>query len=398
MKRKLPFVYLFPLALFSGLLPLTGAGVEPVPMRRPVPSPNGQYEQVRYDGGDGYYHLIYPAGHPDKAVKTPEYFRGTEVIFSPDSRHFALNWYAGSDNGHPLIFWMKEKGAPKELAYTQKKTGKIREQLDDLFWIKFMRDYDLDPLNSGHHRYCYVLEWLDNDTVLLGGHGHGFESPRFYVDSEWCQLYSLKTGSMTADLEGYNKKCRSLPERAIPPCDSYSRNHDEPAIVQEADKFSITLGEKDGGQTCTGGGKGGIIRSDSFYDNGKWFFNYLILNNLGENGQGTCGLWKRQKDGKYVQDPSFNLSDAFIQASGWQLPAEAVPCIYGLCSLSETRFLIQGYAKDSAGGQIAWSTLVFDAEKGEFSSSSDQDKRPLLRTYNDGNVHLFSRERENGKY
>lgn len=351
----------------------------------PAFSPDGRYEYVlnQDDDGDEYFYLIYPSGHPEKAVRTPKYSRGVSLVFSPDSKHFALNWHACSNEAHPLIFRMEEKGNPIEIKYTVSgREGESFTQLDEQFWSRFVYVYDVLDIGLGDHTYCWVLGWLDNDTVLVGGCGHGFEAPRLSVDRSWCQLYSLKTGTMTGKLEQYNERCRSLPVRMFPPT-----NEDGPNAVQKESKWSMALEVSEGGQTFSGNGKIGMILSPC--RDGK----YLFLNQLRE-GRGTCFLWQRGEGKNYAERQDGELTDSFVHAAGWQLPEGAVTCVQALCSLDDTHFIIQGYATDPGGKQIAWSTLLFDVERSVYTSSSREDERETLNDYNDSRILLLRRTGE----
>ena len=188
---------------------------------------------------------------------------------------------------------------------------------------------------------------------------------------------------MSSQLKSFNHHTTTLPERAFPPHDGFSRGAENILPLEKNGQYSLTLPQENGGQTFTGKGKAGIIRSLPYYykTTGCWVSDYLILNAFQNQGD-TCRLLKRTPQNQYPEESSLDLTTDFIKAAGWELPEGAVPRVYALASLDGRYFIIQGYATDSMGKQIAWKTLLFNADQGSFTDS--------LFPFNDSHVNLFT--------
>jgi len=76
-----------------------------------------------------------------KSRKVYEYGRGGSVLWSPDSRHFAIDDAAGSD-------------------YTETKIIPVDESAPEIDVQKEILDKVKSP-PGGHHEYFYVAYWID---------------------------------------------------------------------------------------------------------------------------------------------------------------------------------------------------------------------------------------------
>ena len=66
--------------------------------RSELPSPDGHYVLVNVDSDREPYHsIILKEKSTSTMRKISDYGRSATVVWAPDSRHFALNDYAGSD-------------------------------------------------------------------------------------------------------------------------------------------------------------------------------------------------------------------------------------------------------------------------------------------------------------
>lgn len=375
-------------------------GEEQVSETLPESSPDGLYEYVMRTrkGGDmySYFFELYPVGHRERAVKTEEYGRGAELLWSPDHARFVINWYALSDHTEPMAFSFSDEGAIKPIPLFNKIREKKYDSLEEQFWTTFAYNYDLDACEADH-AYVYALAWLDKETLLLGGCAHGFESPRLVVEDSWCQIYSFKRGTMSSNMAEYNEQCKFLPECAVPPHQGLTRSSDQ--IRQgygEGNKvYEIIMPKDEGGMIFRGKGRAGVIRSRLCYckSAGEYVYDYLILNTQ-EGAVGSCRLLTRkefaEKNGSEAKGR--DLTESFVLAAGWNLSkgTESKTRIYALCSLDENKFLLQGYVLNKEGKQLAWKTLIFDASSGTFSDD--------LISHNDSKVRIYTGQGRGGEF
>lgn len=375
-------------------------GEEQVSESLPESSPDGLYEYVMRTkkGGDMYscFFELYPVGQRARAVKTEEYGRGAEFLWSPDHTRFVINWYALSDEADPMAFSFSDEGAIKPVSLFNKRREKKYDSLQEQFWTAFAYNYDLDDCEADH-AYVYALAWLDKETVLLGGCAHGFERPRLVVEDSWCQIYSFKRGTMSSNLAEYNEQCKSLPECAVPPHQGLTRSSDQIRRgYGEGNKLcEIIMPKDEGGMIFRGKGSAGVIRSRLYYCDtaGKYVYEYLILNTQ-EGAVGSCRLLTRKDFAKKngTEAKGKDLTESFVLAAGWNLPkgTELKTRIYALGSLDENKFLLQGYVLNKDGKQVAWKTLIFDASSGTFSDD--------LISHNDSKVRIHTRQGRGGEF
>lgn len=350
-----------------------------------IKSPDGKYESVLHTTTDyWYYFQIYPSGQKEKFIKTSKFVRGVDMIWGPDHTRLALTHYGGSNFAYPLVYEISPDGKLENLIPEDKQKASYQEADDNLsrlFWRQFAQNYRTSKIGFGHD-YVYAKAWLDKDTLLLGGRAYGNQGANLAVDSCWCLMYSLKDKIMSSKLKTFNRHTKFLPERDIPPHEGVTRGNEDIPVFEENGRFRLVLPQEDGGQTLTGEGKAGIIHSTRYYDGNTstWKSDHLILNVFQEK-RGYCRLLNRI-DQKFSEKSSRELSDDFIKAAGWNLPKDSASRIYALAALDESRFILQGYAVDSSGKQIAWKTLLFDAAQKTFSEN--------LIDYNDSRVKMYT--------
>ncbi len=340
----------------------------------PAQDGKGKYFQRTYKENNGYEYsfLISEGDQKNKLLETPRFFRGADILISPDSQHIAISWYMGSNLCSPVILkWDHQQGTLNVLH----ETAEPEDQANDLgyiFWTSFNKNYHLTGIFS--HSYTRALAWLDQDTLLLGGRGYDYSEFPFYVDAHWGQLYSLSTGKMSISLKDFNARQEALPTRKVPPHQGEIRGYDQ-LIVETTDGFS-TL-KLPNGQELTSKGAIGIIynrlpKQDSLEQ------AYLIENILMEDGAGTCHLIQHTDKGEYIDAVPGDLSSSFMKAALWTPSSDDRCTIYALASLDSTHFLIQGYITNSLGQQTGKATLIYDVTSHSFSDDLPQvnDTKP----------------------
>jgi len=131
-------------------------------------SPNGRYVLRNEDHYENYKHFIFlkdkTAG---KSREVYEYGRSATVVWSPDSQHFAINDYAGSDYTETTILSVDE-GVPK---------------IDVQEEVARKGDVTL----GGDHEYFGVAYWVDDRRVVIHHWGYGNGDP-VYCE---CYIYTL---------------------------------------------------------------------------------------------------------------------------------------------------------------------------------------------------------------
>ena len=150
------------------------------PDDRSVSSPDGRYILINVDSGrePNHYSILLKDKTAGKTSKIYEYGRSATAVWAPDSRHFAINDYAGSDFTNTYIIAVDGITPRIDL---QKE---ISQQID---------------LPGGDHEYFGVARWLDERRVVV--HHWGHDSDR---RSEFCGCY-------TYTLNGRVERCAKQP-------------------------------------------------------------------------------------------------------------------------------------------------------------------------------------------
>jgi hypothetical protein len=137
--------------------------------------PDGRYILLSTD--DLAHHAVFLKDtRTGRVRKVYQYERSAAVLWSPDSRHFAVDDFEGSNIAEAYIF------------STDEPTLKIDLQ-DHL-----LRQGGLRP--SGGHDYFGVSRWLDPSRVVVHYWGHSDDPPA----SAFCECYVF-------NLNGAIKKC-----------------------------------------------------------------------------------------------------------------------------------------------------------------------------------------------
>jgi hypothetical protein len=132
-------------------------------------SPSGRYviQNVERDEGRPFV-LSVKDKTTHKSRTVYQYGRCASVLWSPDSRHFAIADAASSD-------------------YTQTKIIPVDESAPEIDVQKEI----LDKVNSvpdGHHEYFYVAYWIDSRRTVIYHWGYGGELPDGFCE---CYVYRL---------------------------------------------------------------------------------------------------------------------------------------------------------------------------------------------------------------
>jgi hypothetical protein len=143
-------------------------------------SPNVRYVIQNVDHNEEYKHFLFLK---DKATGTSrqvyEYGRSASVVWSPDSRHSAINDYAGSDYTETSIVSVDEKTPSID----------VRKEINS----------KSDVTLSGDHEYFGVAYWIDNRRVVVHHSGYGNGGPTYCE----CFVYVLN---------GRVRKCTRQPD------------------------------------------------------------------------------------------------------------------------------------------------------------------------------------------
>jgi hypothetical protein len=115
-----------------------------------------------------------------EARKICEYGRHVSVLWSPDSRYFALNDYVGSNIAETFIISVDETVS--------------RVDLQDRILSKY------GAVTHGGHEYFGVARWLDVRRVVIHDWGHDDEPP----SRDFCVCYVYTLGA-------YVQKCAHQP-------------------------------------------------------------------------------------------------------------------------------------------------------------------------------------------
>lgn len=153
--------------------------------RSELSSPDGHYVLVNVDSDREPYHsIILKEKSTSTMRKISDYGRSATVVWAPDSRHFALNDYAGSDFTSTHIIAVDES------------VPRIDLQKELLAHVR--------RLAGGDHEYFGVVRWLDNRHVIVNHWSHGESQPRAFCE---CYVYTLN---------GSVGKCAKQPRSSDP--------------------------------------------------------------------------------------------------------------------------------------------------------------------------------------
>ena len=149
-------------------------------------SPNHRYAIENIEsGGDPRDGLLLTDKTSGKTREVYRYGRRVSVLWSPDSRHFAIDDAAGSDYTETKIFSAKDGAAELDV---QKEIGKLH-------------------IPHGHHEYFYVASWIDPTSVLVYHWGYGEEQPNLFCE---CYVYRL---------DGPVRRCPRQPKNSDSVCE-----------------------------------------------------------------------------------------------------------------------------------------------------------------------------------
>jgi hypothetical protein len=134
-------------------------------------SPDGRYLITGVESDSEPYHTVFL---DDRRLKTRRklfnYDRHIELLWNPDSKHFALNDYAGSD-------------------YTECKIISVDEEIPSIdVWNEILKGSTSKGQRSlleNHHVCVVAREWIDSYTLKVKVWGYGDVNPsgfiRFYT-------------------------------------------------------------------------------------------------------------------------------------------------------------------------------------------------------------------------
>lgn len=155
-----------------------------------ITSPDGQYSVQDVDHNEEYRLLFLKNKTTGETRQVYEYTRGASVVWSPDSRHFAIDDAAGSD-------------------YTETKILSVEEAVPEIDVQQEIRDKIDVP--SGHHEYFYVAYWIDARRVVVYHWGYGGEDPNGF-----CECYVYRMNGRVYKCARQPKNSDSVCERSIP--------------------------------------------------------------------------------------------------------------------------------------------------------------------------------------
>jgi hypothetical protein len=134
-----------------------------------ITSPDGRYAVLNVDHNEEYRHVLFLKHKTTEKVRQVyEYTRSANIVWSPDSRHFAIDDGAGSD-------------------YTETKILSVDEGVPGIDVQKEILD-KANYVSGGHHEYFYVAYWIDPRRVVVYHWGYGREDPNGFCD---CYVYRL---------------------------------------------------------------------------------------------------------------------------------------------------------------------------------------------------------------
>jgi hypothetical protein len=170
------------LAFFS--MPLLAQSAATFPGKRSqLASPDKRYVLENIEHAQEPYSdsIVLRDKTTGKSRKITDYSRSIGVIWSPDSRHFALNNHAGSDYTETTILSVDETSPKIDVQNAIEQRSNLQD---------------------AGHEYFGVARWLDAHRVLTYHWGHADEA-----HYEYCECYIL-------DLNGGVKRCAHQPTGA----------------------------------------------------------------------------------------------------------------------------------------------------------------------------------------
>jgi len=149
-------------------------------------SPDGRYVLLSVENEREPYHsILLKDKNTRKMRKIYDYGRSASVVWAPDSRHFALNDYAGSNLAETYIIAVDETEPRIDL----------QEEI--------ARHQRVGP-TAGDHEYFGVSRWLDERKVVVHHWGHGGSPTKAFC---MCYIYTLN---------GSVEKCTRQPQASNP--------------------------------------------------------------------------------------------------------------------------------------------------------------------------------------
>jgi hypothetical protein len=151
--------------------------------RSELPSPDGRYELINTNSDREPHHTLFlKEKRTGELRKITDYERSVGVVWAPDSRHFAVNDYAGSNVTDTYIV----------------ATAGIAARID----VQDEINKKVKHLIGGDHEYFGVARWLDARRVIVHHWGHG-------DDGMFCECYIYV-------LRGPVRKCARQPKSSEP--------------------------------------------------------------------------------------------------------------------------------------------------------------------------------------
>ena len=168
--------FLFALLIATQMLPAQVSAKFPGSKAK-LASPDGRYVIQNVEQEQEPRHvLLLKEMATGSSRKVYEYGRGASAVWSPDSRHFAINDYAGSDYTKTSIF----------SAYEPDQKIDVQEAI-------FSYDKRMQKrvtLAGWGHDYFGVVRWLDAQRVVVRHWGHNDEPPLGAFCE--CYIFSLR--------------------------------------------------------------------------------------------------------------------------------------------------------------------------------------------------------------
>jgi hypothetical protein len=134
---------------------------------------------------------LVSARNPKKRELLYSYGRSVEVLVSENEKWLVINDHAGSNFSEITLFKRGHGIHYKNPVDISKKAWTyFSEQTRD------KGDLELD------HSYAEVLQWIDDQTLLISLHGHGDGK----ILNNWLCLYDVKTDTFSTDLNLHNRR------------------------------------------------------------------------------------------------------------------------------------------------------------------------------------------------
>jgi hypothetical protein len=149
-------------------------------------SPDGRWVLQDVDRDQEPNHSIFLKDRTNgKTRKICDYERGVGLVWSTDSRHFALNNYAGSDFTETSILSVDERTPAIDV-----QDGILRHDI---------RLRERVTLVGWDHDYFGVARWLDKEHVVVHHWGHATDlnsTSRIFCE---CYIYALNGEAQKCD-------------------------------------------------------------------------------------------------------------------------------------------------------------------------------------------------------